>query len=540
MRVSIKSLGALTMSSLAAGAAFAADLGDCGHPVARRSIPACSLLIEGRALPARYAELLLLRGTAYTVKGDNDLAIQDLNEAIRLSPNDADGFFVRGNAYYKKGEYQRAMADYDQASWLAPDHLGAYVARGEAYRKLGPLERGEGDPAFGVFERSLVEGSAGMNHLNQKYWQRVEERFTQLDEAIARNPRDADAHFNRASAYRSLGRNQYHRALADYDEVIRLNPENVKAYSWRAFVHDLQGQYERAIADMDQIIRAQPDDEKALSNRGLVYEHKGDHDRAIADYSKAIRIVSGDAPTSYRRDARLYAMRGRAYERKGERDKAIADYRKVVPLWTLPGANSEVLASVAALKRLGANLSDFPLFDDAQQVARFTELLRQYPRNNHYYRGRCDAYIKKRDYDRAIADCDQAIALSLAEPPSQLRSSLGTAALAAIHNHRGVAYRSKGELERAIHDFDRAIELTPSNAEHYHNRGQVHAGWRDYERAIEDYIQAIRLNPRAAEYYDGRGRAYEGKGEQQKATADFDKARQIRQSGAKEPLLVQP
>src|SRR5262245_2168002 len=299
MRVSIKRLGVLTammMSSLAAGTAFAADLGDCGHPVASRSIPACSLLIERGAPPAGHAEILLLRGTAYMLTGDNDLAIKDLDEAIRLSPNDADGFFVRGNAYFKKGEYERAMADYDQASWLDPDHLGAYVSRGETYRKLGRLDRDE-DPAFGVLQKSFVEGCASMNHLNQKYWPRVEERFKLLDEAIARNPRDAEAYFNRANAYRSLGKSQYHRALADFDQVIRLDPKNVKAYGWRAFIHDRQAQYDRAIAYINQVIRAQPNDYVAFSNRGRVHEHKGDYDRAIADYGQAIRIVSGDVST---------------------------------------------------------------------------------------------------------------------------------------------------------------------------------------------------------------------------------------------------
>jgi tetratricopeptide (TPR) repeat protein len=117
-------------------------------------------------------------------------------------------------------------------------------------------------------------------------------------------------------------------------------------------------------------------------------------------------------------------------------------------------------------------------------------------------------------------------------------ASLHQSKLASAYSRRGLAFRNKGELERAIRDFDEAIRLTPSIAEDYHNRGALLAERGDYDLAFEDYRLAIRLNPKASEYYGSRGRAYERKGEQEKAKANFDKARQIRQASPKELLLV--
>jgi tetratricopeptide (TPR) repeat protein len=530
-------LAATTMCLLEAGVVLGSEPNDCGHPVAQRSIPACTLLIDrGDALPGKRAELLLFRGTAYLINGDNDQAIKDLDESIRLHPRDADAFLSRGDAYYSKGDYQRALAEYDEASWIEPDHLGAYFARGDVYRKLGQAERGEGDA---MFDRELAAGSAVTRRRDQKYWQQVAERFKLLDEAIRQNPSEPRAYFNRASTYRSLGKWQYDRALSDYDQVIRLEPAHVKAYYGRAFIHDRRGEYELAIADTSQVMRLEPKDEKALINRARIYEHKGDYMRAIADYSEAFRVAS---TTTVRFDSRLYPLRGLAYERNGERDKAIADYRKVLSLNSLPDANipfPTIAQSVEGLKRLGADLSEFPQFDDTQEVARLTELIQRYPTNDNHYRHRCSAHLKKGDYDIAIADCTQAIRLN--SPNRSLPTySLAVLGLADTYNKRGTAYRNKADWDRALQDSDQAISLMPSIADYYHHRGLLFTEWSNYDRAIEDCTQAIRQNPKVDGYYDCRGTAYERKGEREKANANFDKARQIRASKPNDPLLVPP
>ena len=107
----------------------------------------------------------------------------------------------------------------------------------------------------------------------------------------------------------------------------------------RGISYARKGQYDRAIADYDQAIKINPRDAMVYYNRGLAYHNKGQYDRAIADYTKAIEINP--------RDAMVYTNRGIAYEEKKLRDKAIADYRaalKVAPSsdWTRK-----------ALKRLG-------------------------------------------------------------------------------------------------------------------------------------------------------------------------------------------
>jgi len=126
----------------------------------------------------------------------------------------------------------------------------------------------------------------------------------------------------------------------------------------------------------------------------------------------------------------------------------------------------------------------------------------------YFYRGL--AYYYRGDYDRSIANYDQAIQLK--------------PAYAEAHNNRGVAYLAKGDYDRAIADFNQAIQLQPDDATAYNNRGGAYRAKGDYDRAIADYGQAIKLEPDYAEAYSNRGVAYAEKGDRGQAIADFDQA----------------
>ena len=115
-----------------------------------------------------------------------------------------------------------------------------------------------------------------------------------------------------------------HRAIADFNEAVRLDPRNAKAFYNRGSVWTFKGNFDQAIADYSAAIRLNPKDIWAYGNRGAAWASMGEFDQAIADYNEAIRLDP--------RYARAYHNRGLVRASKGEFDQAIADYNEAIRL----------------------------------------------------------------------------------------------------------------------------------------------------------------------------------------------------------------
>jgi lipoprotein NlpI len=126
------------------------------------------------------------------------------------------------------------------------------------------------------------------------------------------------------------------------------------------------------------------------------------------------------------------------------------------------------------------------------------------------YGNRGKAYEDKGDFDRAIADYNQAISIN----PGN----------ATFYNNRGIAYRGKGDLDRAIADYNQAISLNPKDHDAYYNRGISYRTKGDLDHAIADYNQAISLNPKDPDFFNNRAFAYREKGDFDRAIADYSEA----------------
>ena len=130
------------------------------------------------------------------------------------------------------------------------------------------------------------------------------------------------------------------------------------------------------------------------------------------------------------------------------------------------------------------------------------------------YSQRSFLYERKGDLNRAIADLTKALELTPDDPLA--------------YDSRGRAYERKGDLDRAIADFTKALELTPDDPLDYGFRGLAYEKKGDLDRAIADFTKVLELNPDYPLAYNSRGRAYERKGDLDRAIADFTKVLELK------------
>ena len=111
---------------------------------------------------------------------------------------------------------------------------------------------------------------------------------------------------------------------------------------------------------------------------------------------------------------------------------------------------------------------------------------------------------------KALEDYDKAIELA----PDYANAYL----------ERGILYHNLGEFPKALRDYDKKIELNPKCEKceiAYFNRGLLYGEFKEFEKAIKDFTRAIQLDTKYKNAYLNRAYAYEALG--QKALAEADR-----------------
>ena len=142
------------------------------------------------------------------------------------------------------------------------------------------------------------------------------------NEAIRLDPKYALAYADRGLLYRAHG--DLELAMGDANRAVTLDPKLADAYNARGTVYLTEGEKDRAIADYDAAIRLDPKRFFAYINRGIAFAAKGDTDRAIADFGASLKLE----PRYYG----AYYQRGLAYSVKGDSNHAIADFNQAIKL----------------------------------------------------------------------------------------------------------------------------------------------------------------------------------------------------------------
>ena len=236
-------------------------------------------------------------GDAYFKKGDFDRAIEDYNEAIKISPQFNTAFNNRGNAYFARRDYVRAIQDFSRAIQINPGYLTGSV-----------------DPV--PFDYATVYRNRGNAYAAEHDDSRA---IADYDHAIRLKPDDAAAFYSRGLAYDAIA--DYDNAIADYSKALQIDPNNVDTLCSRGVSYIHKEDYDNAMQDFDEAIRLKPDDEGAFYNRGILSNREGHYDNAIEDYDKALNIDPKSALALY---SRAIAERNKGDVAGAQADQAAA------------------------------------------------------------------------------------------------------------------------------------------------------------------------------------------------------------------------
>jgi tetratricopeptide (TPR) repeat protein len=252
--------------------------------------------------------------------------------------------------------------------------------------------------------------------------------------AIWIHPKAADNYRGRGLC--SARKGEYDKAIADFAQAIRIDPDNFDAHAALAWLqaacpeHEMRnarsaGEHHKAIAAYTDAIRLDPKAEANYYGRGECYARTGEFKQAIADFTDAVRLE--------REAAYQYVWRASSYAEKGEHGEALIE---------------------------------------------FTNALQLDPKDADAYIGRAFCYFVTSAHDKAVADLEESRWLK---------------------SKAGLDPATADLCVRVIADCTKGLRLDPTDSVAYYNRSWRYVQRGEYEKAIDDFSEALRLDPAVPE-----------------------------------------
>ena len=103
-------------------------------------------------------------------------------------------------------------------------------------------------------------------------------------------------------AYAAANDQRYGDAINDYNEALKLTPQNAaRIHEQRAAVEMKIQDYDKALADYSELIKQKPDEIKYISYRAYIYELKNDLQNSMADNEKILKLDANNQDAKARK-----------------------------------------------------------------------------------------------------------------------------------------------------------------------------------------------------------------------------------------------
>lgn len=331
-----------------------------------------------------------LRASIYDELGEDDKALADFAQAIKIAPENPTPYEKRALLYYEHEQYDLSEKDFLQAQKLNPSKLSIYMGLGSTYMDRGEYEKAIQQyyyltklyPDYVAAYSYKAKAEAHMQNWNDFADDVV--KALSLDNSDI--PSFAMMQQNASEAYPFLvvklkkqavlepdlslwpfcigvvnqNAKKYETAIDYFKQALKFAPDDIVAnricgcyaqlgdwdksieYIDQAIAVDSTfagyrltkanneysaGRVDEAIVDISKYIAMEPGDSEGYFRRGWFKEHNGDEDGAISDYSESISLDYKNAFT--------YQARGVLYKKAGKMDEANADFERVLQLDTL-------------------------------------------------------------------------------------------------------------------------------------------------------------------------------------------------------------
>jgi len=337
-----------------------------------------------------------------------------------------------------------------------------------------------------------------------------------FNECLRIDPYFMEAYYSRAQVRESLGDSK--GALTDFSIYLESKPQNRDALFSRAMLRYQYRQWAVAREDFLKLLSSPPGETKSVffspslegsspvssaqSNMvATILNYLGMVDTRMKNYQRAVHYFDS-AVEIEPKNSELYVNRGWSHQEMSDTISATADYQKAL---ALNPEGSLARYNLAVLSAKKGNLKEVEKL--------LTEAIERDP-ETHFYVARAVNRTAQGNPQKALLDYDAAIQLDNTDPEVWLR--------------RGLLKAGLKDLNGALGDYTQSIKLKDDNEKAWLHRGNLMMQLNKVKDAIEDYTIAITHQPEFGMAYYKRALARQKAGNMKEACEDWKQAQALK------------
>ncbi len=270
------------------------------------------------------------------------------------------------------------------------------------------------------------------------------------------------------------GKKDYKGAIGFFDKAIAINPNISDVYLTRVYCIANSGDFDKAKEEAAKIPALFPDSMDAQMSVASFFSDVKDFDEAVEIYDNIFKKFTGLPDTTM---LHLYLIRGSLKHSMNDTQAAKEDYDKAA---AIDSNDANVMISLAGV------------YDDLgkpeESVRLMTKVIKQDPENILLYNNLGFVYNNMGKYKEAVDIFNKSIALN-----EKKKDYINKEILGFTYSNRGHAKYKLGDNKGALKDFEKSIELAPSNSYVFKNRALVYIAMNKNKEACLDLYRAISL-----------------------------------------------
>jgi tetratricopeptide (TPR) repeat protein len=522
------------------------------------------------------AEANLTEGMKFFMMEEYEKALDPLQKALEIVPNDAGLLFQMAKTYDRLGQTEKAMPSAEKAYKIEPQNKYYALLLADLHMKSRQMQ-----PAIKIYQQliaqspenaeygielaaiyimnqqldeaikayNVVEKQLGINEDLTYQKQAVLIQFGKFDQAIKEGDRliesdPTETSYLRHQAELLITNGQETKAIEYLKKVLQISPENGEAHLMMAEVYRQQGDNERCA----QALNAAFDDpalDPSVAARALVnYITLLNTDESSAKALAMVKRLVQQNPT----EGKYYGIMGDLYVRQKSLREARKAYQKAAVY------NSGINEIWSAIIKIDSDLQEID-----SMIVHTEQAIELFPNHALFWYQNGAGHLIKRRYPKAISALEEARKLAPEgfELLPFILSGLGDAYNgSARHSESDEAYEEalkadpendhvlnnysyylslrKEKLPRALLMAAQLVERHPDNGTYLDTYGWVLYVNKDYEKAKIYLERAVQQKPRSGTILEHLGDVYFQLGEKEKAIEIWKKAMTL---GSVTPLL---